>query len=136
MRIAASHHDQAIQTSALSNTSRIGMPRGLVGQGAHFSDVLATRDAATDRILKSKETQAYEAAQSLVATTLIQPILSQIRDDPFRSALFHGGTAEDAFGAQLDTILADRITQASNFPIVDSIYNRTFAPRSEVDTHG
>ena len=136
MRIATAHHDQTALASASLGTARLGPSRRPAHLDAHFSDLIATRDAATDRTPKAKHQQAYEAAQSLVATTLIQPILSQIREDPFRSELFHGGTAEDSFGAQLDTILADRITRASNFPIVESIYNRTFTAKSEVDIHG
>ncbi len=52
---------------------------------------------------------AYEAAQQLVATTFIQPVLGQMRQDPFRSELFHGGFAEDAFQQQLDVRLAPGI---------------------------
>lgn len=64
---------------------------------------------------------AREAAEQLVATALINPLLAQMRNDPFRSEFFHGGFAEDAFGSQLDTILADRVTRGSNLPIVDAL---------------
>lgn len=64
---------------------------------------------------------AREAAQQLVSIALVQPVLAQMRRDPFRTDMFHGGFAEDAFGARLDSILAERITQRSNLPLVDAI---------------
>lgn len=64
---------------------------------------------------------SHEAAQQLVSIALVQPVLTQMRRDPFRTELFHGGFAEDAFGARLDSILAERITQRSNLPLVDAI---------------
>lgn len=94
------------------------------------------RDPATDRTRVSPANEAYEAAQSLVAITLIQPLLAQAREDPFKSDLFHGGFAEDTFGSQLDSIIAERITQSSRLPIVESIYNRITPNPSQVDTHG
>jgi Rod binding domain-containing protein len=82
---------------------------------------------------------AMTAARQLVSTAFVQPMLAQMRDDPFRSDLFHGGFAEDAFAQQLETQLADRITQklssgqpidgslpqsGSGLSLVDSIYRR------------
>lgn len=68
--------------------------------------------------------QVREAAQQLVASSLVLPMLAQIRDSALKSDLFHGGFTEDAFGAQLDTQMADRIVAKSNFPIVEAIYNK------------
>lgn len=65
--------------------------------------------------------QARQAAEQLVATTLVQPLLQQMRNDPLRSDLMHGGLTEDAFGAQLDTELADRIVRRAHWPIVERI---------------
>jgi len=65
------------------------------------------------------------AAQQLVASTLVMPMLAQMQDDPFRSDLFHGGSAEDMFNSQLNIELADRIVAKANFPIVDQIYQST-----------
>lgn len=65
-----------------------------------------------------------EAAEQLVATTFIQPILAAAREDPFKVDRFHGGQGEDMFGSQLDTILADRIVSKSNMPLVDVIAER------------
>lgn len=61
------------------------------------------------------------AAQQFVASALILPLLAQVRNDPFRSDLLHGGRAEEAFGQLLDTHLADGIAQRVHLPLVDAI---------------
>ncbi len=106
------------------------------------------QDAATDRTPAKPADQVYQAAQSLIAITLVQPMLAQARQDPFRTDLFHGGFAEDAFGAKLDAIIAERITQKTNLPIVASVYSRIMnqgqqphspqytQPPQHIDTHG
>lgn len=73
------------------------------------------------------------AAQQLVSSALILPMLSQIRDSALKSDLFDGGFMESAFGAQLDTELADRMVAKSNFPIVDAIYRKMIGQQ---DTSG
>ena len=65
-----------------------------------------------------------------------QRISAQARNDPFRSDLFHGGLAEDSFGQQLDSIIAQRVTSRSNLPIVESVYNHITQQGSRVNTHG
>lgn len=102
----------------------------------HYSDLISTRDAATDRLPKPVDDEAHEAARSLVSITLIGPLLAQARQDPFGSELFHGGFAEEAFGAQLDSILAERITQRSRLPIVESVYERMTTTGRRVNTLG
>ena len=108
-------------------------PAGSVAMTAHaarrvaehrFRDLLAPRDGKTDRLGPSREQQARQAAEQLVAGTLIRPLLQQMQRDPFRSELMHGGFAEDAFADQLHTVLADRITRRVNLPIVDAVYHR------------
>ena len=71
--------------------------------------------------------QLRQASEQFVASAFVLPLLAQMRQDPFRSDLFHGGSAEDAFQSQLDTILADRITHRANFPLVDVIVNRVLS---------
>lgn len=100
-------------------------------------------DAATDRRTATREQEARLVAEQLVASTLVLPILSQARNDPFKSDLFHGGKGEEMFGSQLDTILAERITSSSRMPIVDAVYRsitRTPQPSGVagrgVDIHG
>lgn len=103
---------------------------------AAFAQLLHTADPATDRTPRSTDAQTREAAESLVASTFIGPLLAQVRQDPFRSDLFHGGLAEDIFAAQLDSTLAQRITHATAMPLVDAVYNRVLAHGGKVNTHG
>ena len=90
----------------------------------------------------ARHAELREAAEQFVASALMLPLLAQARQDPFRSELFHGGSAEDAFQSQLDTILADRITRGSNLPLVDVVVEHVLnrygqAPaKAGVDTHG
>ncbi len=63
-----------------------------------------------------------KAAQQLVAITFVQPMLAKMRQDPFKTDLFHGGQAEEIFGQQLDTIYSERIVARANFSIVDAVY--------------
>lgn len=90
----------------------------------HFSELLNPRDTAKDRVPISRDDQARTAATQLVATTLVLPALEQLREDPFKSKYFDGGSAEKAFQSQLDTHLADRVTQASRLPLIDAVQSR------------
>ena len=102
----------------------------------HFSDLINPRDFATDRTPKPPDDDLRQAASSLVAITLVQPLLAQVRQDPFRSELFHGGFAEDVFGKQLDSIIAERVTQAARFPVVNAVYNQIQNAPTKVNIHG
>lgn len=139
----------------LAKTSPLG---GVVPPGAtklttqHFSELLNPRDGAKGLTPPSREQEARTAATQLVASTLVLPALEQLRDDPFKSKYFDGGSAERAFQSQLDTRMADRVTQAARFPLVDVVQTRLLqknahaaAKRSreagadalrKVDTHG
>ena len=75
--------------------------------------------------------QARTAAEQFVATAFVVPMLAQMQNDPFRSDLFHGGFAEDAFKSQLDTILADRVTRRADLPLVDSILDHILNTRAK-----
>jgi len=86
-------------------------PRGAAQATADFAGLLDTArelDAAA-------QDRARTAANQLVATALVQPILEEMRSSPFKSKLFHGGRGEEVFGQQLDTVLAERIASAPGF---------------------
>jgi len=107
-----------------------------------FQRELEARDAATDRTPPSEEQTVRRAIEQLVAHALVLPLLKQVRDDPFKTPLMHGGMGEDMFGAQLDQIIADRLTGRANLPIVEAAYQRfsrdhlSGAARGSVDQHG
>ncbi|MEE9211186.1 MAG: hypothetical protein V3U29_00865 [Phycisphaeraceae bacterium] len=94
------------------------------GPRRRFDERLTVAAAATERAGRSVEQVVRQAAEQLVATTLVQPILAAVRNDPFKSELFHGGLAEDMFGSQLDTLISERITRATRLPIVDAVYDK------------
>lgn len=65
--------------------------------------------------------QVRELAVQLVSTAFVQPALESVRDSGFRSERFAAGDAERRFGPLLDQHIADRVTGASEFPIVDRL---------------
>jgi hypothetical protein len=110
-----------------------------------FAQVLSSKQVPAEpeaRMDPATRAKLREAAEQFVASALVLPMLKGMQQDPFRSDLFHGGMGEDAFQSQLDTILADRITSRSRFPLVDSIMEQVLRRYSRpalekgVDTHG
>ena len=104
--------------------------------GHAFSKQFWPSDMATDRPSPPETDVIRQSAEELVAMTFFKPMLERARQDPFRTDLFHGGFAEDAFGAHLDTIIAQRLTQGVRLPLVDAVYNRFANALNKVDTHG
>ncbi len=73
---------------------------------------------------KAKVDEARKAAEGLIATSFIKPILSQVRESNHAPAPFGPTNAEKQFGSLLDNRLADEIVHASQFPIVDRLVER------------
>lgn len=67
---------------------------------------------------------AMGVARDLVGASLLMPLLKQSHNDPFKVAMFHGGQAEDAFNAQLDQQLVDRMTHRMDLPVITAIYRK------------
>ena len=67
--------------------------------------------------------KARKAAEGLVSTTFIEPILKQMRESNNTPPPFGPGKAEKQFATLLDTQLADKIVHAANFPLVERITN-------------
>ncbi len=65
--------------------------------------------------------KARTAAEGLISTTFIEPILKQVRESNDTPPPFGPSSAEKQFSALLDTKLADEIVQAANFPLVERI---------------
>jgi Rod binding domain-containing protein len=77
---------------------------------------------------ETKREQVREAAEQLVASAFIVPVLASMRETSKAAGPFAPGTVERRFGPLLDQHLADRITQASRFTLVDAIVDR-YAPK-------
>ncbi len=90
--------------------------------GASFSQVLGNLAGSEDRAA------VREAASQLVSSTFIMPVLQSLRESPFVGPPFEPGFAEQRFQPLLDEQVADRITGAANFPLVDVIVDRLLGP--------
>ncbi|MEM1208937.1 MAG: rod-binding protein [Planctomycetota bacterium] len=75
--------------------------------------------------------EVYEAAEQLVASAFIAPLLAQLRDSMKQNDMFYGGSTEDLFGHQLDEKIADDVVKSSRFGLVDAVYREISGlPRS------
>lgn len=70
---------------------------------------------------EAKELRAGEAAQKLVASTLVEPILKQVRETNNAAPPFGPTEAEKQFGPILDGQIAEKIVTAADFPLVERI---------------
>ncbi len=126
-----------MQITALDNPTRataglLARPSGeaFAQQLKHAQASAGDASALTGGGLSPERAETLRtAAEQLVATTFVQPMLAKMREDPFKSDLFHGGQAEEVFGQQLDTLLAERVTSRADFSIVDAVY-RSIADRA------
>lgn len=75
------------------------------------------------------------AAQQLVSSALIQPVLASMHESTFISedSPFAPGTVEKRFAPMLDQYLSERITSASNFDLVRMIADKYAPVKDTVD---
>jgi Rod binding domain-containing protein len=92
---------------------------------------------------ESQSSQARTAAEGLVSTTFIEPILKQVRESNTAPPPFGPSNAEKQFSSLLDTKLADEIVHAANFPLVERITQQLLrnmpgidAPKETLDIKG
>ncbi len=83
---------------------------------------------------ESKYTEARTAAEGLVATSFIKPILAQLRESNNAPPPFGPTQAEKQFGSLLDNRMADEITRASQFPLVDRLVQEFTKHLPQLDT--
>jgi Rod binding domain-containing protein len=69
----------------------------------------------------AQEVELRDTAKQFVGLAFYFPMLQQMRQDPFRTELFHGGFAEDAFANQMDQTLADEMSSRDSSGLVDAI---------------
>ena len=89
---------------------------------ATFSTVLSRASAGGDREV------VRQAAAQLVASTCIMPVLQSMHDSPFLKPPFAPGFAEKRFQPLLDQQVADRLTSAARFPLIEVIVDRLMGP--------
>lgn len=67
------------------------------------------------------ESRAREAAEQLVSIALVQPLLAQLRNGNHMAPPFAPSQGEKQFQGVLDAQVAQRITRASGFGLVDRL---------------
>ena len=104
--------------------ARLGGPGRDARTGPSFADILDR----TDRPTGSPADLARAAAGRLVASSFIMPVLTSLRESSTAAEPFAPGPAERRFAPMLDWIIADRITEAANFSLIDAIVDRLGPP--------
>jgi Rod binding domain-containing protein len=82
---------------------------------------LSVLGRAANRTAGTPEAQARDAAQQFVSTTLVQPLLKQLREMENAAPPFAAGPGEKQFRALMDAEVAQNITSASHFPLIDRV---------------
>lgn len=85
---------------------------------------------------KRSREEIEEVAAQFVATVFYQPLFQMMRDDPFRSELFHGGHGERVFEGQLHAEMAERMARADSLPLVGAITDRLWQQMQPVGPKG
>jgi hypothetical protein len=90
--------------------------------GEAFAKALTLAQQSRDRAT------VRESASKLVSSAFIMPVLEMLHDSEFLEPPFAPTVAEKRFQPLLDQHIADRITSAANFPLVDAIVDRLLGP--------
>lgn len=86
-----------------------------------FSQVLARARHNPD---DTPEQRARNAAEQLVSTSLVQPILKKLRDSNNAAAPFGPNRTERMFGSMMDATLAQRMVGSQSWGLVDQLARR------------
>jgi len=88
-----------------------------------------TFNAVLNKAAQDQDREALrEAAAQLVSSTFIMPVLKAMHDSPFLEPPFAPSYAEKQFQPLLDQQVADRLTTAARFPLIDVIVERLMGP--------
>lgn len=104
--------------------------RGSAAANGRFGLALAR---ATSDAKSPAERQAHKTAEEFVGMTLVQPILTMLREQSDAAPPFAPGAGEKAFGPLLDAELAKRITHAKGFGLIDVVARNLLGKRGAVD---
>ncbi len=104
------------RTSEMIDVPRATLPRPAA---PHAATERRATDVSFSTAFGRAKRNLEGMSQKLVASAFLMPLLSQMRNDPFKSEMFHGGFAEDVFMQQFDTRIADRMAAHSNIPLVN-----------------
>lgn len=65
--------------------------------------------------------EAREAAEELVARSLVQPLLARMRESRDAAPPFGPGEFDKTFGGLMDAEMANRLTRAGNWALIDRV---------------
>lgn len=112
----------------LSMSSPLGLDRtGLLQRTFEPSERTRQRDFAAilargqTSAAGTPEAQAREQAEQFVAITLVQPVLKQLRESNNAAPPFAPSQGEKQFQSLMDAHVAQQITRATSFPLVDRL---------------
>ncbi|TVQ63831.1 MAG: hypothetical protein EA378_00895 [Phycisphaerales bacterium] len=94
---------------------------GVADRQRSFAGILATDQRLQGGVGGDAKSRAREAAEQLVSITFVQPILAQMRASEGAAAPFKPTPGEKQFGALLDAELAQQVTKAARFSLVDRV---------------
>jgi len=86
------------------------------GESSAFAGVLSAQ--------KEKYQEAKTAAEQLMATTFVAPLLKRVRESNNAAAPFAPTSAEKSLRSLADATLADNIVRKSNWPLVEQLAQR------------
>lgn len=95
--------------------------QGLLARQGSFAEAMGIAERRIGGGVADREARAREAAEQLVATAFVRPVLASLRGSEGAAEPFAPTTAEKQFGAIQDQRLADELVRAARFPLVDRL---------------
>ncbi len=94
--------------------------RSEVGALARANEGIEDSDAVSAESGDAEEVR--KAFQSFVGQTLFGMMLKEMRKSVHKTPYFHGGAAEDIFQQQLDTVLSEKLADATGDRLAKPMY--------------
>lgn len=115
--------DNPLMASALAPAREPAFESAGRANAPGFAESLigATRAGEDDDATAADEQQAREAAQQLVASAFLLPLMRELRERPFEAEFLKAGPGRDAFEQKLHTRLADHMVERMELPIVEAV---------------
>ena len=103
--------------SKASATPKLSMAEPQSTKKLSFASMLNSK-AGTEAVLNQLDPKIKQkmekAANDFLSISLFQPLLKQMREDPFKTDMFHGGMAEDMFTERMDQVIASDLAKSSS----------------------
>jgi|GEM_PF-4456374 len=97
------------------------------------TEISAGSRVLSDRSLAPRNKKLDEATRSLVGTVFYGTLLKTMRKSNLKGKFGHGGRGEEAFGAQLDAILAERAGKGTKNGLAAALYKHLERQQQLVD---